>query len=214
MIITIDGPASSGKSTAAEIVATKLKYRHLNSGAIFRGITAYLLKHGFDFSKVKTQKNFDIHIKLRYLKGIQNVYINDENMTPYLRDNEVSQLTAIVATNASIRKIIDDFQHEFASKNDIVVDGRDTGSYVYPNADYKFYLDSSISVRAKRRYLEEKQKGSKITLKDIKEQIALRDEMDKNRKIAPLVIPKNAIIIDSTHLNIEETADAIMSFIR
>lgn len=214
MIITIDGPASSGKSTAAEIVATRLKYRHLNSGAIFRGITSYLLKHDFNFNKIKTQKQFDIDIKLRYIKGVQNVYINGENMTPYLRDNEVSQLTALVAMNASIRKIIDEFQHEFALKNNIVVDGRDTGSHVYPNAEYKFYLDSSISVRAKRRYLEEKQKGSKLSLKEIKEQIALRDETDRNRKIAPLVVPKNAIIIDSTHLNIEETASAIMNFIK
>ena len=135
-------------------------------------------------------------------------------MTPYLRDNEVSQLTAIVATNASIRKIIDDFQHEFASKNDIVVDGRDTGSYVYPNADYKFYLDCSLAIRAKRRDLEEKQKGSNITLKEITEQLALRDETDRNRKIAPLVVPLNAIVINSTHLNIEETANAIMAHLK
>ena len=212
MIISIDGPAGSGKSTVAELLSQKLGFVHFNSGAIFRGITAYLMSINFDFSTIKADSVLkDFVLKTEFVNGIQHVYVNNIDFTSKLRNNEVSVLTPIISTCKFIRNKIDNFQREFASHNDIVVDGRDVGSHVFPNADFKFYLDCSLEERANRRHKEELGKGSSITLEEIKQQIATRDKFDKEREIAPLVIPEGAIIVDSTNLNINQVVDTLYS---
>lgn len=214
MIISIDGPAGSGKSTVAKILSKKLNLIHFNSGLLYRGITAYFLHIGENIQNISTDSpipNFEL--KVEFINDIQHVYVNNIDFTSKLRDNEISILCPIVSTNKNVRKIIDNCQRNFAKNNNIIVDGRDIGSYVFPNSDFKFYLDCDVKVRAKRRFLEEKQKNSKITLEEIENQIKERDFIDKTKKIAPLIVPENAIIIDSSNLSIDEVVNKISSYI-
>ena len=215
MIITIDGPAGSGKSTVADALAKKLNFIHFNSGALFRGITAHLLNISFDISSINENSSLpEITLLVKMIDNTQHVYVNNIDYTPVLRNNEISTNVAIVAANINTRQIVDNCQREFCSKNNIVIEGRDTGSFVFPNAEVKFYLDCSVKERAKRRFLEEQLKNPEITLKEIEDQIILRDNLDKERKIAPLVIAKNAIVVDSTQKTINEVVDTMLKYIK
>lgn len=215
MIISIDGPAGSGKSTVAQLIAENLGFIHFNSGSLYRAITAYLLETNFNIEEITVNSQIPkLKLKTIMEQGVQHVYVNNVDFTDKLRLNEVSVLTPIVSTNKKIRKIIDDCQREFAKNHNIVVDGRDIGSFVFPDAEFKFYLDCDIHERAKRRFKEEKAKHTHITLKEIEEQIAKRDEIDKTKEIAPLVVPNNAIIIDSTDKSIDQVAKAIIDNIK
>ena len=211
MIITIDGPAGSGKSTVADILAEKLNFIHFNSGALFRGLTAHLLSKNYNISSISETSTIpQMSLTVKMINGIQHVFVNNIDYTAVLRNNEVSTAVALVALNSSIRSIVDNCQKEFCGKNNVVIEGRDIGSHVFPNADIKFYLDCDAKERAKRRFLEEKAKNSNITLEEIESQIIERDKLDKERKIAPLVIPKNAIIVDSTGKTIEEVVNILL----
>ena len=210
MIISIDGPAGSGKSTVAKIISEKLNFIHLNSGSLYRGVVAYLLSIDFDIKGLTLNSDVpEFKLKTKFINNIQHVYVSGIDFTPMLRNNEVSTLCPYVANNKAIRKRIDKCQRSFAKNHNIVMEGRDIGSYVFPNAEYKFYLDCNINERARRRFLEEKAKGNNITLDEIKKQTLIRDNQDKAKEIAPLVIPENAIIIDSTGLSIEEVSNKI-----
>lgn len=214
MIITIDGPAGSGKSTVAEILANNLGFIHFNSGSIFRGVTAYLVDIGYDIENITTDSPLpDFEIETKMINEVQHVFVNNKDFTPVLRDNTISQLVPHVALNKNCREKVDDCQREFGSKNNIVIEGRDVGSHVFPNAEFKFYLDCSIQERARRRFKEEQAKNSKIALKEIEKQIEERDNLDKTREIAPLVVPENAIIVDSTTLTIDEVANTLQEYI-
>ena len=205
MIITIDGPAGSGKSTVADIIANQLGFVHFNSGSLFRAITAHLYEQNFDIENITTDStipNFDLKVEI--IDDLQHVFVDGIDYTPVLRDNHISTLVSNVALNKSCRKKTFECQHKFCSTNNVVIEGRDIGSHVFPNAEYKFYLDCSIEERAKRRFKEEQAKNTDITLEEIMEQIAERDYLDKNREIAPLVVPENAIVIDSTNLSIDD----------
>ena len=208
MIISIDGPAGSGKSTVAKKLSEKLNFIHFNSGSLYRAITAHLMKNNFNINEIlESTPVFELNLEIKFIDGIQNVFVNNINYTNDLRNNEVSNLTPVISTNKSIRKLVDTCQKDFCSKNNVVIDGRDIGSFVFPNAEVKFYLDCDLKERAKRRYLEEKQKNSKITLKSIEKEIEQRDFIDKTKKVAPLIVPNNAIIINSTHLTINEVVE-------
>ena len=211
MIISIDGPAGSGKSTVAELVSKKLNFIHFNSGSLYRGITAFLLDENIEIAPTSTIPK--IILDTKFIDGIQHVFVNGKDYTFKLRDNLVSINSPAVSTNPKTRKIVDECQRKFANANNVVIDGRDIGSFVFPDADFKFYLDCDLIERAKRRFKEEKLKNKKITLKEIKQQIALRDEIDKNKPLAPLVVPKGAVVVDTTHLTIDEVVAKILSFI-
>lgn len=214
MIISIDGPAGSGKSTIATILAENLGFIHFNSGSLYRGITAYLLEQDFDFSTI--QENFPIfnlNLELTFENKIQNVYVNGKNYTKQLRDNIVSTHTPLISVNKSLRSIIDNCQRKFCYSHNIVIEGRDIGSFVFPDAEIKFYLDCAVKERAKRRFLEEKSKNNNITIEEIEQQIIERDNFDKNRPLAPLVIPKNAIMIDSSNQTINQVVSEMLSYI-
>jgi len=214
MIISIDGPAGSGKSTVAKIISEKLNFIHLNSGSLYRGVVAYLLSVDFNIKNLTLYSDVpEFNLEIKFINNTQHVYVNGTDFTPMLRNNEVSTLCPFVANNKIIRKRIDNCQRSFAKSHDIVMEGRDIGSYVFPNADFKFYLDCNINERARRRYLEEKAKGNNITLEEVKKQTEIRDNQDKAKEIAPLVIPENAIIIDSTGLSIDEVSNKILSHI-
>lgn len=210
MIITIDGPASSGKSTVASLLAKKLNFIHLNSGSIFRAVTAFLVKQNFNIENISSISPIpQLAVEIKFINKTQQMFVNDENFTPFLRDNQISQLVPKVALNINVRNLVDDCQKEFAKTNNIVIEGRDTGSHVFPNADVKFYLECSIKERALRRFKEEKSKNNNISLEEIEKQIEERDNLDKTREIAPLIIPKNAIIIDTTTLTIDEVVEKL-----
>lgn len=209
MIISFDGPAGSGKSTIAEIVAQKLKFHHFNSGAIFRAITAYLLKNNQEISLLKT-----IEIKVKFINNVQHVFVNDEDFTPILRDNTISVNVAKFSALEDVQLSAQKVMKNFCLNNNVVIDGRGLGNEVLPNAEYKFYLDCSIEERARRRFLEEKEKGNNVSLDEIKNQLTVRDKLDRERTIAPLTIPKGAIIIDSTNLTIDEIVKKILKFIK
>ena len=213
MIISIDGPAGSGKSTVAKIISKHLDFIHLNSGSLYRGVVAYLLSINFDIKSLTLNSEVpEFKLETKFVDGVQHVYVNNTDFTSQLRDNEVSSLCPYVANNKIIRKRIDNCQRAFAKDHNIVMEGRDIGSYVFPNADFKFYLDCDVKERAKRRYLEEQAKGNNISLKDILNQTITRDNLDKAKEIAPLVIPENAIIVDSTGLSIDQVCNEILSY--
>ncbi|MBR1988643.1 MAG: (d)CMP kinase [Clostridia bacterium] len=211
MIISIDGPAGSGKSTVANILAEKLDFIHFNSGSLYRGITAYILKNNVDLKSIDST---EIKLETKFENNTQQVIVNNEYMTNFLRNNDVSISTPQISIIPKIRQIVDECQRSFCSKNNVVIDGRDIGSYVFPDAEYKFYLDCAVEERARRRYLEETKKNPNISLKEIENQLIKRDETDKAKKIAPLCIPKNAIIIDSTSLSINQVVEDMLKYIK
>ncbi len=215
MIITIDGPAGSGKSTVAEAISKKLGFIHFNSGTLYRAVCCYLLDVGFDVENIKFDTKIKkFNISVNYNGNRQIVLVNNKDYSAHLRDNNISALSASVSVNKIVRDTIDNCQRKFSKTHNMVVDGRDIGSHVFPNADFKFYLDCSIKERARRRFKEEKSKGNKITLKEIEKQISSRDEIDKNKTYAPLVVPKNAEIIDCTKLSVDETVNLMLSKIK
>lgn len=215
MIIAIDGPAGSGKSTVAELLAKKLGFLHFNSGLLYRAVASHFLKIDYDFSKISTYSeipNFKINVKI--IDNTQHVFINDEDLSNFLTDNNVSIHAPIISVNKKVREKIDACQKKFISKNDVVIDGRDIGSFVFPNAEYKFYLDCDLHERAKRRFKDEVKKNPNITLKEIEQQLDERDKIDKSKKIAPLIIPNGATIIDSTNMTIVQVVDTIARAIK
>ena len=212
MIISIDGPAGSGKSTVADLLANKLGFIHFNSGSLYRAITAYAIQNNLTPETIEP-KLPKIKLSIVFVDNLQHVVVNNNDLTTHLRDNNVSESTPYFSKIKQVRKIVDDTQRKFASTHNVVIEGRDIGSFVFPNADYKFYLDCSVDVRAKRRYKEEKSKGTNVSFKEIKQQIIDRDNFDKNKPIAPLVIPEGAIIIDSTHKTAKKVADKMCKII-
>lgn len=211
MIITIDGPAGSGKSTVANILAEKLGFIHFNSGSLYRAITAYFYEQRFNIENIKTNSpipQFDL--KVIMVDDIQHCFVNNIDYTPTLRENHISQLVAFVGQNKHCRAKIDECQKEFCSTHNVVMEGRDLGSFVFPDAEVKFYLDCSVEERARRRFLEVRQKDTHISLEEIKKQIEERDHLDKTREIAPLVVPKNAVIINSSSLTVDEVVNKML----
>ena len=215
MIITIDGPAGSGKSTVAKLLAEKLNFIHFNSGSLYRGITAHLHSNNFNVEQITKDSAIPtLKLSIKMIDGVQHVYVNNIDYTPQLRDNTISTLVPFVGANKFCRVLIDECQRNFCNNNNIVVEGRDVGSHVFPHADVKFYLDCSVKERARRRYLEEKAKNSNVTLKDIEEQIIERDNVDKNRDIAPLIVPENAIIVNSSNLSVAQVVATMQNHIK
>ena len=213
MIISIDGPAGSGKSTVASILAKKLGFIHFNSGSLYRAITAYLIANNVDVKNLSNSSLLkDLKLEVKFLFDEQHVFVNDIDYTNDLRNTTVSTLTPIVSIQPKVRSIVDNAQRKIAELYNLVVDGRDIGSYVFPNAETKFYLDCDIAERARRRKKE--LKNESLTLKEIEKMLHERDTFDKNKKIAPLVIPNGAIIIDSTNLNIDQVVDEMLKHIK
>ena len=213
--IAIDGPSGSGKSTIAKALAEKLNLAYLDTGAMYRGIGYYLDKCGIDVNNVPDvlEKLPTISMDIVYDKDKQKVIVNGEDVTPFIRQNKISTLASNVSKIKEVREKLVDIQRTIAHSKSVVLDGRDIGSVVLPDADYKFYLTATVDIRAKRRYLEIKDKEN-VTLEKVKEDMIKRDEADSSRSVAPLVVPKGAFVLDTTNLTIDEVMEVIMGKIK
>ncbi|MDR0383875.1 MAG: (d)CMP kinase [Christensenellaceae bacterium] len=198
MVIAIDGTVASGKGTVAKLLAKKLNFHYLDTGSIYRAITVLLLnssltdKNWQDKEVKKLLDSAKIEIKA------DKILLNGKDITERIRDNEISCSVAVFGRSVLVQDKVHEIQHQFAQNNDLVVEGRETTSVAFPNAQYKFYMDCDVDLRAKRRYndLMRTAKDSNVTLEEVKKQIEERDFLDKTRKISPLVMVKDAIYID------------------
>ncbi len=210
--IAIDGPAGAGKSTIAKLIAKKKGFIYVDTGAMYRAMALYFLEKGIpaDEQEKISEAVQDADVTISYENGEQVVWLNGRNVNGLIRTEEVSQMTSKSSTNGTVRKKLVELQQALAKKENVVMDGRDIGTCVLPNADVKVYLDASSHVRAVRRYEELKAKGEECSLEVIEKDIIERDERDMNREISPLRRADDAHYLDSSDMTIEQVADAII----
>lgn len=221
LVIAIDGPAAVGKSTMGKIIARELGFLYIDTGAIYRAITWKVLKNNINVYDEDTISNLvsntyiTIEKKNRNsLKGYYNIFIDGEDVTEEIRSPKIDQNVSQIAKLPKIRKQLIYLQRKLAKKGNILMEGRDIGSVILPQADIKLYFTASEEERIKRRYKELVDKGYNIDYKEVKKQIVQRDEIDSKRKYAPLIKAKDAILIDSTEKSIEEVKDKILKTIK
>jgi cytidylate kinase len=215
MIIAIDGPAGSGKSSVAKIVAGKLKCLHIDSGAMYRAVAwkAQQLEMDLADHKKVAEMTGKLNIKLIPSTEKQTILVDGQDITGFLKNEIIGRDAATVASQKAVREILVAKQQAMGRDREIVMDGRDIGTVVFPNADRKFFLDADPGERGLRRYKELKNKTPDVDLDSIIEQVKKRDEEDKNRKVSPLKKAADAVLIDTTHLNIDEVVNQIMQLI-
>ncbi len=216
MNIAIDGPAGAGKSTIAKKVAKTLGYIYVDTGAMYRAMALYMIKLGIDPENAnaieEACKSADIGIE--YRDGEQVVLLNGENVNAYLRTEEVGNMASVTSVNGKVREKLVELQQKLAATKDVVMDGRDIGTVVLPNAEVKVYLTASSLVRAKRRALELEAKGEAVDLAKIEADIIDRDNRDMTREISPLKQAVDATLIDSSYMNIDEVVEAILNLVK
>lgn len=210
--IAIDGPAGAGKSTIAKQLAKKLGYIYVDTGAMYRAIALYMIRHKIDGDDVDNIVNEcqNASVSIEYKDGEQIVILDGENVNSLIRTEEVGKMASKVATYPAVRLKLVELQRELAKKQDVIMDGRDIGTYVLPNANVKVYLTASSAVRAKRRYDELIQKGVNCNLQEIETDIIKRDEQDMNREMAPLKQAEDAILVDTSEMNIEQVMNTLI----
>lgn len=216
-IIAIDGPAGAGKSTIARLVAGKLGYIYIDTGAMYRAIALKALAGGVDFGDeaALTALAEKSHIKLTFdNNGCQLIYLDDRDVSEDIRTPRVSQHVSLAAKVPGVRHAMVRLQRELAASGGVVMDGRDIGSYVLPDANVKIFLTASIEERARRRKIDLEEKGYKVDIKQLADEIATRDKIDSSREMAPLMQAADAILVDSSALTIEEVIAKIINIIR
>ncbi len=210
--IAIDGPAGAGKSTIAKLLAKKLGFVYIDTGAMYRAMGLYFYQNGLDTESVDDVKYACEHadISISYNSKGQVVSLNGEDVTGLIRTENAGLMASKVALLKDIRLKLVELQRKLADKENVIMDGRDVGTYILPNADLKIYLTASSEERAKRRYNELSAKGVDCDLKKIEEDIVARDEQDMNREFAPLRQAEDAVLIDSSTMSIEEVVDSMI----
>ena len=211
--IAIDGPAGAGKSTIAKKIAKELGYVYVDTGAMYRALAIHFLKHGLkpeDTEGIKKACKNAV-VTLQYEDGVQQVYLNGENVTAMLRQEEVGNMASVSSAIPEVRAQLLELQRDLAKEQDVVMDGRDIGTNILPNADVKVYLTASVEERARRRYKELQEKGVTCNLAEIAHDIEERDTRDMNREIAPLKQAEDATFVDSSDMSIEEVVEAIVN---
>ena len=210
--IAIDGPAGAGKSTIARAAARSLGFLYVDTGAMYRAIALHLLRNHVEADQTERIKELlaDMTIRISYSGGEQQIILNDENVTSQLRQEEVGNMASKSSANPKVREKLLQLQRDIARDNDVIMAGRDIGTFVLPNADVKVYLTASVEERAKRRYLELEEKGMDADMSKIEQDIRTRDFQDMNRSIAPLKQAEDAVVIDSSQMSIPEVMDRIV----
>ena len=212
MNIAIDGPAGAGKSTIARLAAKNLGFVYVDTGAMYRAIALYLLDNETDVTNEAALKSAldNVHINIVYEGGVQHVFLDLQDVSTEIRSEKVGNMASKTSALAPVREKLLDLQRDIAAKNDVLMDGRDIGTNILPNAELKIYLTASVDVRAKRRFEELKMHGENPDLEVIKKDIETRDYQDMNRDIAPLKQAEDAVLIDSSDMTISEVVDEII----
>lgn len=210
--IAIDGPAGAGKSTIAKKVAKKLGFIYVDTGAMYRAMALYFIRNnisGSDEAKVSEACKY-IDVSIEYSDGKQIVMLNGENVNDFIRTEQVSMMTSDTSKYAAIRSKLLDIQRNLAASKDVIMDGRDIGTCVLPDAETKIYLTASAAERASRRYKEQVERGIECDIKEIERDIIARDEQDMNREISPLKQAEDAVYLDSSNMTIDEVVNEII----
>ena len=212
MIIAIDGPAGSGKSTVAKLVAKRLNYRYIDTGAMYRAVAWTAQKKGLSLTDETAMAELARSLKIEFVPGAdgQSVLVDGENATAHLKNETVGKGAATVAAQKSVREVLVARQRQIGETGNVVMDGRDIGTVVFPQANKKFFFVADAEERGRRRYEELKSKNPDLDLKIIIEEIRQRDHEDCNRKISPLVSAEDALEVDTTRLSIEEVTDHVL----
>ncbi|MCD8074065.1 MAG: (d)CMP kinase [Lachnospiraceae bacterium] len=213
--IAIDGPAGAGKSTIAKRAAQELSFIYVDTGAMYRAIALGLLRRGTDIEDAAAlAAALDVtEVGIRYMDGEQHVYLNGEDVSSRIRTETVSDMTSRSSAIPAVRAKLTDLQRELARHENVLMDGRDIGTMILPDADLKIFLTASVETRAKRRYLEQAQKGENCSLEEIEKDIRERDYRDSHRETAPLRQAEDAVRIDSSEMTIEEVVAEILRLV-
>ena len=215
--VAVDGPAGSGKSTITKLVAKSLGFNYVDTGAMYRALTYNFLSNGLDELEEEKIKELlsKTDFKVKYVDGVQYVYVNDEEVSDKIRTAEVSKFTSLFAKSPAVRDFLIDTQRNLANTNNIIMDGRDIASVVLPNADVKIFLTASVEERARRRVLDFERQGiENVDFEKVKEDIKARDWQDENRDIAPLIKVESATLIDTTSLTIDEVVEKMTELVK
>ena len=215
IIIAIDGHSGCGKSTTSRLLAKNLNFKYLDSGAMYRAVTLYFVNKGTsqnDTKKIKDELN-NIIIDFKYVEDNQHIFLNDQDVENEIRSDEISNQVSLFSSNSSIRKFLVNKQKTFGINKNIVVEGRDITTVVFPDAEIKVFMTADIQVRAKRRFNEMKSKNPDITYSDVIKNLEDRDIQDSTRKDSPLMVADDAFILDTSDLEINDQVDKIINFI-
>ena len=216
LIIAIDGPAGAGKTTVAKSVAQKLGIYHLDSGAMYRAVALAGIREGINPKDTRQAAALVSRIKLVYipLPAGYELFLNGEEVSEQLRSAPVTRASSQIAVHTQVRQYLVNLQRELGRKYDLVMEGRDIGSFVFPDAKYKFYLDADIEERARRKLIQDRLALTEENLTKAMKAITQRDRRDSTRDLAPLVVPEDAYIIDSTYLNIDQVVEKIFEVVK
>lgn len=214
--IAIDGPAGAGKSTIAKKLAADLGYVYVDTGAMYRAFAYYFLSNGIasDDSEAIAKACENVDISIAYVNGEQQVLLNGENVNGVIRNEEVGNMASATSVYPVVRTKLVELQRKLAEKQDVIMDGRDIGTVVLPNANVKIYLTASSAVRAKRRYDELTAKGVECDIQEIEKDIIDRDHRDMNREVSPLKKAEDAVLLDSSDLDIDGVVERMKEIIR
>jgi len=218
LVIAIDGNSGCGKSSTAKALAKKLKYIYIDSGAMYRAVTLFFIKHKVDINNEKdveeALKQIDISFKYNIDTGQNETYLNRKNVENDIRQMEVSKLVSLVSEISKVRKKLVDQQRRLGDNKGVVMDGRDIGTVVFPNADLKIFMTANLEVRAQRRQLELKEKGTNVALEEVIDNLKNRDQIDSSRADSPLKKAEDSHVIDTSKISFDEQIDEIVSLIQ
>ncbi|MCS7025506.1 MAG: (d)CMP kinase [Bryobacteraceae bacterium] len=214
IVVAIDGPAGAGKSTVARRLAQRLGFLYIDTGAMYRAVALWALRNGTDFDDVHRLEQLACAAQVSLENGGRRVLLNGEDVSSAIRTQEISDGASKVSTVAGVRRALVEKQRQMAAEQSVVMEGRDIGTIVFPNADIKVYLDASVAVRAERRLKELFSRGIETTREEVEKEIRERDERDRTRAASPLMQAPDAVYLDSSGLSIEEVEEAILKLIR
>ncbi|MDP3804262.1 MAG: (d)CMP kinase [Candidatus Omnitrophota bacterium] len=215
-VIAIDGPAGSGKSTVSKLVARQLGLLYIDTGAMYRALTLKAMRNGLDLKNESslTKLAVSANIDLKEVDGHLDVFLDGEDVSGYIRTPELTNNVKYIAGVSGVRKEMVRLQRAIGERSGAVLEGRDIGTVVFPDADYKFYLDADVAERARRRHKELFESGQKVELEPIKKDVVARDESDMKRTIGALKAADDAIVVDTTNLAIGEVVEKLLSYIK